>query len=177
LKNGLARAIAFCKKHWIVIRSWLLFAATLGIWLLWYPTIVDTKVLSGFLEFTARITGVVLGVFGAHPDITGAVISSGDFSMRIGHECTAIVPSVILLCAVIAYPSRIRDKLVCLAIGLPALFILNMMRVITLYYIGNYIPTYFDIAHYVVWQSVMILAVIILWLVWVGKVVNARRQA
>jgi exosortase H (IPTLxxWG-CTERM-specific) len=177
LKTILARAIAFCKRHWIVIRSWLLFAATLGIWLLWYPTIVDTEALTGFLEYTARITNAILGVLGAHPEINGAVIITGDFAMRIGHECTAIVPSVILICAAIAYPSRIRDKLVCLGIGLPALFILNMIRIVTLYYIGRYIPAYFDIAHYVVWQSVMILAVIVLWLVWVGKVVNVRRQA
>ena len=126
-------------------------------------------------EITAWLTGSVLRILGARIEVNGTFISSADFSMRIGHECTAIVPAVILLCATIAYPSRIRDKLLCMAIGLPVLFILNLVRTVTLYYIGRSIPDFFDIAHFVVWQSAMILAVIIVWLFWVGKVVNVRQ--
>lgn len=175
IKGRLARLRAFVKRHWVVIRSWLLFAVTLGIWLLWYPRIVETQVLAGFLRFTAGVTGSILRFLGTRLEVSGTMISSADFKMRIGHECTAIVPAVILLCAVIAYPSRIRDKLLCLAIGLPILFVLNLVRTVTLYYIGTHIRDFFDIAHFVVWQSVMILAVIIIWLIWVGKVVNVRQ--
>jgi len=170
----LAGIRAFTRRHWIAIRSGLLFAATLGVWLLWYPKIVDSQVLGGFLRFTTQLTGSIVRIFGTHVEVSGTVISSADFSMRIGHECTAIVPAVILLCAVIAYPSRVRQKLVCLAIGLPVLFLLNLVRVVTLYYIGAHIPDFFEIAHFVVWQSAMILAVVALWLFWVGKVVNVR---
>ena len=175
IKSRFERLEAFTRRHWIVIRSWLLFIVTLGLWLLWYPAIVDAGALNGFLRFTARITGFVLGILGAQIEVDGTLITSADFMMRIGHECTAIVPAVILLCATIAYPSRIRDKLLCLAIGLPVLFVLNLVRTVTLYYIGRSIPDFFDIAHFVVWQSAMILAVIVLWLLWVGKVVNVRQ--
>jgi len=54
------------------------------------------------------------------------------------------------------------------------LFVLNLVRTVSLYYIGAHIPVFFDTAHFVVWQAAMILAVVILWLVWVGRIVNVR---
>ena len=172
--SRLARVGAFVRRNWTAIRSSLLFVLILGVWLIWYPKIVDSHALGGLLGFTAQITGFVLRILGAQVEVSDTVISSADFSMRLGHECTAIVPIVILLAAVLAYPSRIRQKLVCLAIGLPVLFLLNLIRTVTLYYIGAHIPDFFETAHFVVWQSAMILAVLALWLFWVGKVVNVR---
>ena len=173
--NGrLVRIRAFVRRHWIAIRSWLLFGTSLGVWLAWYPKLVQSNVLDGFLRFTARLTGSTIRILGTHVEVSGTNIASADFIMRIGHECTAIVPAVILLCAVIAYPSRIIQKLVALAIGLPILFVLNLVRSVTLYYIGAHFPNFFDTAHFVVWQSVMILAVVAIWLVWAGRMVNAR---
>ncbi len=172
--SRLARAGASIRRHWIAIRSSLLFVALLGLWLIWYPNIVASQVLDGFLESTAQITGFILRILGAPVVVTDIMVSSPDFSMRIGHECTAIIPMVILLCAVLAYPSRISHKLVGLAIGLPVLFLLNLVRTVTLYYIGANIPDFFETAHFVVWQSAMILAMVALWLFWVGKVVNVR---
>jgi len=172
--SRLARVTAFAKRNWIAIRSCLFFIGALGLWLTWYPHIVDSHALDGLLEFTAQLTGSVLRILGTHVEVSGTAVSSADFSMMIVHECTAIVPMVILLCAVLAYPSRIRQKLVCLAIGLPILFLLNLLRTVTLYYVGVQIPDFFETAHYVVWQSAMILAVVTLWLLWVMRVVNVR---
>lgn len=174
-RNGrLARIGAFVRRNWIAIRSGLLFVALLGVWLGWYPALVNSNALGGYLGFTTQLTASILRILGTHVEVNSTVISSADFSMRIGPECTAIVLMVILLCAVIAYPSRIRQKLLCMAIGLPVLFVLNLVRTVTLYYIGAHIPNFFEIAHFVVWQSAMILAVVALWLFWVGKVVNVR---
>jgi len=172
--GSLAGVRAFARRNWIAIRSCLIFVASLAVWLAWYPKLVGIDALGGLLELNAKLTGSALGILGNHVDVSGTLVSSPDFSMRIGHECTAIVPMVILLCAVLAYPSRVRHKLVCLAIGLPVLFLLNLVRTVTLFYAGVHIPGFFDTAHFVVWQSAMILAVVALWLFWIGRVVNAR---
>jgi exosortase/archaeosortase family protein len=81
---------------------------------------------------------------------------------------------ILLVGAILAYPSRLKQKPLPLAIGIAFLFILNQVRTSTLYYIGIHLPGYFEIAHFVVWQSVMILAVVITWLLWVGKIANVR---
>jgi exosortase H (IPTLxxWG-CTERM-specific) len=173
-KEKFDRIWAFVRRHRVAIRSALLFVALLTVWTIWYPRIVDSHALNGFLVFNAQLTGSVLNLFGANVQVSDTLITSSQFSMRIGHECTAIVPMVLLICAAIAYPSRITQKLICLAIGLPVLFVLNLARTASLYHIGINIPDFFDTAHFIVWQSVMILAVVIMWLFWVSKVVNVR---
>ena len=174
IKGRLAKPIAFLRRHWVVIRSSLIFTSVLGVWLAWYPHIVDTQALGGFLTFTARITGATLSLLGAPVEVAGTTISSPDFSMIIGHECTAVVPAMILFSAVVAYPSRIWQKLSVMGIGLAVLFVLNLIRVVTLYYIGVHAPLFFETAHFIVWQSAIILSVVLIWLIWIGRVNNVR---
>jgi len=164
----------FLKRNWRLIRASLIFAGTLGIWLAWYPVLVKTDALAGFLELNADLTASVLRWLGVAITVDGTLVSSSVFAMRIGHECTSIVPMVLLICAAIAYPSRIKQKLFCIALGLPVLFILNLIRTVSLYYVGVHIIDYFDMMHYVIWQSVMILAVLAIWLFWAGRLANVR---
>ena len=159
-------------RHRKKIGPVIVFAVAMVVWVILYPKIVSSQALSGFLEFTARITHFSLRLLGTQCEINGTIISSPVFSIRVGHECTAIIPMLILFSAVLAFPSTIKQKLSCILIGLPVLFVLNLVRVVTLYYIGVYIPDFLETAHFIVWQSVMIVAVIGLWLLWVGKVVN-----
>ena len=174
MKGILARMVSWFRRNWTAVRFCLIFGAILGAWSMWYPSLVDMRVLEGLLEFVARLTGYALGILGSGIEVVGTQVSSPEFSMRIAPECTSIVPMVILLSGVMAYPSPIRQKLLCLVIGLPVLFLLNLVRTVSLFYIGIQFPDFFETAHYVVWQSVMILAVIAMWLFWIGKVVNAR---
>ncbi len=167
-----SRLKAFIESHWLIVHSSLLFAFFIGVWLIAYPLIVQEKILDMFLKLTATLTGVLLNLLGAGVEVSGTSVSSPAFSLRIGHECTALVPMVILSAAVLAYPSRTREKLQGLGIGLPVLLALNFVRVVTLYYVGVFIPGFFETAHFVVWQSVMVISVIVLWLLWVGKMVS-----
>jgi exosortase/archaeosortase family protein len=152
----------------------LLFTGLLSVWLIWYPKIVDGKVLAGYLSGNASLTGWILRLLGAPVTIDDTMISSSAFSMRIGHECSALVPMVILLFGLVAFPARTLSKLTCLAIGLPVIFVLNLVRTVSLYYIGVYIPDFFEIAHFVIWQSAMVLSVIAVWLIWIRKVQSVR---
>ena len=81
---------------------------------------------------------------------------------------------IILLCAVFSYPCKIKGKLLGIAIGMPALFLLNLIRMVTLFYIGTFLPGFFETTHILVWQSLMILAVIAIWFIWAEKVVHVK---
>jgi len=168
------RVAAWTRRNWKAVRFCLIAGGILGVWSVWYPSLVNMRALEGLLEFVAGLTGRVLAVLGGEVEVAGTLVFSPEFSMRIAPECTAVVPMVILLSGVVAYPSSIRQKALCLVLGLPLLFLLNLVRTVSLFYIGVSFPDFFDTAHFVVWQSVMILAVIAVWLFWVGKVVNVR---
>ncbi|MFC1958448.1 exosortase H [Chloroflexota bacterium] len=161
-------------RNWILIRSCLIFAVIVLSWVVFYPALEDTHIMNRFLQFTAQLTASIIQLFGGQVKISDTIISSADFSMRIGPECTAIVPIILLLGAILAYPSGLRQKLAGLSVGTLVLFTLNQVRTVTLYYIGINTPSFFEIAHFVLWQSAMILVVIGIWLLWVGKMANAQ---
>ncbi len=105
--------------------------------------------------------------------MSGTTVSSGAFSMGIIEACTGLVPMLILVSAVLAYPSSARQKLVGISLGVVALFALNLIRTSTLFAIGSHFPGFFDSAHYLVWQSLMIIAAVGVWLLWVTRMRHA----
>ena len=56
--------------------------------------------------------------------------------------------------------------------GILLLSAVNLVRVISLFWIGSAFPQYLDVAHVLIWQ--MIVVVIVLWLVWAERVGHAR---
>jgi len=60
------------------------------------------------------------------------------------------------------------------ALGLLAIGGLNLVRLVSLFYVGTYMPQHLDVAHLVVWQGVMVLSVVVLWLYWVQRSARAR---
>ena len=64
-------------------------------------------------------------------------------------------------------PAPWRDRLVGLAAGIVAVQWLNIVRVISLFYLGQWNMQVFEWAHFYVWQALIMLDVLIVWLVWV----------
>jgi len=68
----------------------------------------------------------------------------------------------------IATPSvSMKEKLRFLAVGLPFLFVLNFTRILTTIIIAiNYGFQYFDVVHTLLWREGLILAVVLVWYMW-----------
>jgi len=176
LRTGFEYVWGPVKRHRIIVRSCLIFAASISLGIFLYSRLVDSGALDGFQGFVASATGFFLNLFGGGVTVDGNSVSSSAFSMNIVTECTAIVPMIILLSAILAYPSRIRDKAIGISLGLLAIFVLNLIRTFSLFHIGSAFPSSLDTAHFLVWQSVMILAALILWILWVEKLVHAHAR-
>ncbi|MBS4098280.1 MAG: exosortase H [Sulfuricella sp.] len=81
--------------------------------------------------------------------------------------CNGIEAAIVLLAAVLAFPAPWRYKLAGLAAGLVAIQGLNVIRVISLFYLGQWNRTLFDWAHLYLWQALIMLDVLVVWLIWV----------
>ena len=68
-------------------------------------------------------------------------------------------------------------KLVGLAVGIVAVQGLNVVRVISLFYLGQWNMQVFEWAHLYVWQALIMLDVLIVWLVWVRTLPRDGRDA
>lgn len=89
------------------------------------------------------------------------------FGVSIEAGCNGIEACIVLAAAVLAFPTGWRHKLVGLAAGFVAVQAVNVVRVISLFYIGQWSEGVFKFAHEYLWQALIMLDVLIVWLLWV----------
>ena len=89
------------------------------------------------------------------------------FGVSIEPGCNGVEACIVLFAAVMAFPSTWRHKLTGLALGFVAVQGLNMVRVISLFYLGQWSTPVFNFAHEYLWQALIMLDVLIVWLLWV----------
>src|SRR6266478_3954815 len=95
------------------------------------------------------------------------------FAVSIEAGCNGVEATIVLLAAVLAFPASWKDKLIGLLAGVVAVQGLNIVRVISLFYLGQWDVQVFEWAHLYVWQALIMLDVLIVWLVWVRTLPRA----
>jgi exosortase H (IPTLxxWG-CTERM-specific) len=158
----------FWQRNGVILRAWTVFAAMIA---LFTTLLLVLNLYTGFDDwlnaFTAQMLAGALWLLGAGGQAVGTIVTSKVFSAEIITECTAIFPLMIFLAAVIAYPSRWKQKLWGIVLGVPAIVFVNLIRLVSLFYIGYWFPSVFETAHLLVWQSLIIFFAVLFWLVWV----------
>ena len=176
LWNRLRLLPPYIKQNRNAAKSCLIFAAFMIIFLLLYSRITENYIFDEVRGFTARATGFVLNIFGGDVSVDGTMVASSDFSMGIIAACTGIVPVAIYIAAVVAYPATIRQKSIGIAIGVLGIGIINIIRTTILFVLGTHSPSFFDTAHYLIFQSLMIMIAVLLWLFWVLRFSHAMAK-
>ena len=125
-------------------------------------------------EWTARWTSAALNLLGSSTSVDGTIVASDSFAVNIVTECTSLGPLVLFIGAVVAYPSAFKSRGTGVLLGIAVLTAVNLVRIVSLFWIGSTFPQYLSVAHLLVWQSVMILLAIVLWLFWVERVARVR---
>jgi exosortase H (IPTLxxWG-CTERM-specific) len=117
----------------------------------------------------ARISTWLVTVFDPNVMAVGKIMRSttNGFAVSIEAGCNGVEATIVLLAAILAFPAPWKNKLVGLAIGVVAVQGLNVVRVISLFYLGQWDRQWFEWAHLYVWQALIMLDVLIVWLVWV----------
>ena len=152
-----------------VVARVAIILASLGFALLVYFRLFGTPFVDAVSRWTAVSAAQTLNVLGASVVNTGTVVGSSTFAYNIVTECTAIGPIILFAGAVLAYPASWRSRLLGISMGVVLLSTLNLVRLVSLFYIGAYFPNYLPMAHYLVWQAAIIIFAILLWLFWVDK--------
>jgi exosortase H (IPTLxxWG-CTERM-specific) len=155
----------------ILARLYVLFGAILALFVIaFYLKPVREYVISPFTGIVAYCSSILMNVFGAGSRVSGTILSTSEYSINIVDGCNGIYATAILVSGVIAYPSTLLDKLKGVLLGAGAIFILNLGRVISLFYLGQHYPDVFNEVHVYVWQPIIILWAIIIWDFWSRKI-------
>mgnify|MGYP003708028009 CR=1 FL=1 len=112
----------------------------------------------------------MLALVGELVRIDGTVIYSPQFNMSIASECTAITPTIVLAAATFAVPAPLISKLKGVILGACVLHLVNLVRIISLYYLGVMWPDMVEFVHLVLWQAVLVLLAVGLWGFWAQRV-------
>ena len=158
------------------VRSWLILGASLGLALALYYGFLGSSWVNVIAEWTATWTSKAINLFGGSTTVSGTLLISDNFVANVVAECTAIGPIILYIGAVVAYPASKRAKLAGVAAGVVVLTAVNLVRIISLFWIGEAYPEYLDVVHLLVWQSVIILLAIIMWLLWAGRLSGAAQR-
>ena len=130
---------------------------------------VNDSFVTPYTAVIARMSGFVLRIFGEKATVTGCVVSSPRFAVTIYNGCNGLITSLIFISGVLAFPARTSAKLIGVIGGLVTIQLINLVRIVSLFYIGIFLPQHFNDAHIFVWQSLVIIAGISLWIVWAQK--------
>ena len=135
---------------------------------------VNDSVVTPYTALIARMSGLVLRVLGEPVQVNGCVVSSPRFAVTIYNGCNGLITSLIFISGVLAFPARWSARLIGVFGGLLAIQLINLVRIVSLFYIGVFLPQYFNDAHIFIWQSLVMLFGIALWIVWAHRLALPR---
>ncbi len=160
------------KRWWSTKHPFLIFSSIfaalvvlfyIGINTMYFKTVIHPALNSLY----ASIGSTVINWFGFATSVQHSVINSALFSVDIERGCDALEPIGFFMAAVLAYPVSFSKKWIALILGPILLAILNVIRIVTLYFTGIYFKSIFDIVHVDVWQVVFIILTMGLCLIWI----------
>ncbi len=115
---------------------------------------------------SASVAAGTLSLFGAEVVRNGNVLIYRSAAFKIIDECTGIDVMGLLLAAMLAFPSTWRHRAIGIALGIPILLVLNLIRIITLVLVGAASMTALDYGHVYVWPVIILTVALGLWLQW-----------
>ncbi len=164
-------------------RRLLIFVATflglLAVGAILYPhfSIAVDSELRAFMALTATVCGGILDVFYEDVFVSGRNLTFHGFSVEIIEECTGLFEMLIFLAALISYPATWRSKLIGFVLGIPALYLFNVLRIVFLSVVGAHYDRLFDFMHLYFWQATLILMITTVWVIWILLVVNREKKS
>jgi exosortase H (IPTLxxWG-CTERM-specific) len=129
---------------------------------------VDRHVIEPFTGVIADICAWIIRHVDGRVIVEGKVIRSvgTGFAISIERGCNGIEAVIILVCAMLAFPASWKRKLAGIVIGFFAIQALNLVRIISLFYLGQWNRTWFDWFHLYLWQALIVLDALVVFLVW-----------
>lgn len=130
--------------------------------------------LGYYLQISAYFSGGLLFLLGEHYQILGSTIWSNKYNINIASGCSALDIVMFYSGFLIAFPASavsMRHRLYGLALGLPLIVAVNLLRIACLFWIGVHCPNLFDMAHVSIWPSLLIFFTLMLcagWLQWIS---------
>ena len=129
---------------------------------------VDRHVIEPFTAAIAKVSVWLVGLFDSHVIAFGKELHStrNGFAISIERGCNGVEAVIILVSAMLAFPAPWKNRLIGIGLGFAAIQVLNLVRIISLFYLGQWNRTWFDWFHLYLWQALIVLDALVAFLIW-----------
>jgi exosortase H (IPTLxxWG-CTERM-specific) len=130
---------------------------------------VQEHIVLPWTTLLAKACSSLVTLFDASAMSQGKVLfnPTTGFGVSIEPGCNGVEACIVLIAAMFAFPAPWRHRMLGLVIGFIAVQSLNMVRVISLFYLGQWSQRAFEFFHEYLWQGLIMLDVLVVWLLWV----------
>lgn len=129
---------------------------------------VQQHVIIPFTTMLARLSAAMILPFDSSVIAYGKVLQFKDtgFAVSIEAGCNGVEATIVLIAAVIAFPASWKARACAIVLGFIAIQIMNLARIISLFYLGNWNMEFFEWIHLYLWPALIMLDVLIVFIVY-----------
>ncbi len=169
----LKKILEIIKQNAVLLKFYFMFGYFCLIFYFFLHWKLSEAYIATYLPiFMAKSVVVVLKIVGVSAEAIRQQVKLPGFSFTIIYHCAGIFGMMIYASAVIAYPSKIQEKLYGLLVGWTGLYAINTIRMAALGIIGMKWRKHFDFYHEYLWQGIFIIFVIGFWILWKEKFIH-----
>lgn len=129
----------------------------------WFSSFFIDIINPKIAHINAFLASNLLHLLGQATTSSNENIYSTDFSISVSKGCDGIEAMAIFTSALLAFPISFKKKIYGLFIGIFILAVLNLLRIVSLFLIGKFNPSVFELFHGEIWPVVFILIALSLW--------------
>jgi exosortase/archaeosortase family protein len=119
-----------------------------------------------YLSVYARVAGFVLRFIDRSVHVVGVDIV-GRVSLTVAKNCDAMDVNILFASAIVAFPAPWSRRLLGIGAGLALLVAINILRIVSLYFVDVHWPAAFEFLHAEIWPFAIVALAVVGFLSWV----------
>lgn len=164
-----AETATWYRRNAVVIGAGLKFVIYLGaIFYMLTSSFGQGELVERFTATIAALTGAILRMFGIAAHAEGTRVIGPSFQVRIVNNCNGVYVTALVVAAMLATPASWMRRTLGIAGATAAIYVLNLGRTSSLFAIGSYRHDWFNFFHVYVWETVVVMATLAIFVAWAG---------
>lgn len=141
--------------------------------------VVENTLIKPWNRVLAIITASLLEPLDGHLRLSGNVLSSAGngFAVAVENDCNGLEVIVLFAAAVLAFPARWKAKAAGLILGFLVIQTLNVLRIGSLFYLGQWHEGLFHWTHKYLWPVLVLIGTLWVFIVWTRRVISPPATA
>jgi len=140
---------------------------------------VQMHAVQPFTAILADISAALIMPFDDAVTATGRIIrhTENQFAVSIEAGCNGVEAAIVLIAAVVAFPARPLQKVTAIVIGFLAIQAMNILRIVSLFYLGQWRMDVFSWSHLYLWPVLIMLDVLVVFLLYLRYIARTDVRA